>query len=132
MVNLNLVGFKPVEFKRGELVPEKGGFSKKEVSLQSKEIRADGFSASYIKIYSRAPWLSWACMDKCNRGEIHLGVLKVLQDRVRDIEIRLRMGLAPLEDTASKEVDPMDELGDFEMPVQYENQKRKQNRKNKS
>ena len=62
---------------------------------------------------------------------MHLGVLKVLQDRVRDIEIRLRMGLAPLEDTASKEVDPMDELGDFEMPVQYENQKRKQNRKRK-
>ena len=123
MVKLNLVGFKPVEFKRGELVLKKGGFSKKPVSLESKEIRADGFSATYIKIYSRAPWLSWACLGKCNRGEMHLGVLKDLQDRVRDIEKRLRRDLPPLEDTASAEVDPMDELGDLEIPVLQDNKK---------
>ena len=56
---------------------------------------------------------------------MHLGVLKDLQDRVLDIEKRIRRGLPPLEDTAAPEVDPMDELGDFNEPALQHNKKRK-------
>ena len=62
-------------------------------------------------------------MGRCNRGEMHMGVIKDLQDRVVDIETRIRRGAPPLEDTAAPEVDPMDELGDFDEPALQDNKK---------
>ena len=106
-------GFRPVEFKRGELILKKGGLLNKEVTLHTKEIRsgeAGGLQAIYIRVKSRESWIGPACMGKFNRGEMHMGVIKDLQDRVVDIEKRIRRGLPPLEDTESKDVDPMDEL----------------------
>ena len=120
MVKLNMTGFKPVEFKRRELVLQKGGLSNKPVTLHTKEIRsgeAGGLHAIYIRVKSRESWIGPACMGRCNRGEMYMGVITDLQDRVVDIEKRIRRGDPALEDTAAPEVDPMDELGDFNEPA---------------
>ena len=117
MVKLNMTGFKPVEFKRGDLVLQQGGLAGLPRSLVTKEIRcgeAGTLQAIYIRVKSRESWLGPACMSVCNRGSMHLGVVRELQNRVMDIEKRIRNGDSPLEDTAAPETDPMDDLGDFD------------------
>jgi hypothetical protein len=59
-----------------------------------------------------------------------MGVVIDLQDRILDIEKRIRRGQPPLEDTAAPEVDPMDSLGmgDFE-PALENNMNRRVKRK---
>ena len=117
MVKLNMTGFKPVEFKRGDLVLQQGGLATVPRPLVTKEIRgneAGSSSAIYIRVKSRETWLGPACMSVCNRGSMHMGVVRELQNRVMDIEKRIRNGDSPLEDTAAPETDPMDDLGDFD------------------
>ena len=81
-------GFRPVEFKRGELILKKGGLLNKEVPLHTKEIRsgAGGAAATFIKIKSRESWLGAATMGKCNRGEMFPGVHGELRERVAAME----------------------------------------------
>ena len=126
MVKLNMTGFKNVVFMRGELVLKCGGLSNKPVTLHTKEIEAGDSHAIYIRCKSREQWIGPACLGRVNRGELQLGVLKDLQDRVMDIERRIRRGDPPLEDTAAPEVDPMDELGDFDEPALQDNKKRRE------
>ena len=117
MVKLNMTGFKPVEFKRGDLVLQQGGLARVPRPLVTKEIRcgeAGDLQATYIRVKSREAWLGPACMAGCNRGVLHMGVVTELQNRVMDIEKRIRNGDSPLEDTAAPETDPMDDLGDFD------------------
>ena len=124
MVKINMTGFKNVEFQRGDLVLKQGGLPNKPVTLHTKEIRsgeAGGFQAIYIRVKSKESWLGPACMGRSTRGELHMGVIKDLQHRVTDIETRIRRGAPPLEDTAAPEVDPMDELGDFDEPARQDN-----------
>ena len=126
MVKLNMTGFKPVVFKRGELFLQQGGLSTKPVTLLTKEILSGGeggYHSIYIRVKTRESWLGPPCMGRSNRGELHMGVIKDLQHRVMDIERRIRKGLPPLEDTAAPEVDPMDELGDFDEPFLQDNKK---------
>ena len=127
MVKLNMTGFKPVEFKRGDLVLQQGGLASVPRPLVTKEIRcgeAGDLQATYIRVKSREAWLGPACIGVCNRGVLHMGVVTELQDRVLDIEKRIRRGDPPLEDTAAPEVDPMDELGDFDEPALQNNIKK--------
>ena len=65
-------------------------------------------------------------MGGFNRGKMHMGVVTELQERVLDIEKRIRRGDPPLEDTAAPETDPMDELGlgDFDEPALQNNTKK--------
>ena len=133
MVKLNMKAFKNLEFKRGELVLKQGGLSNKPLTLYTKEIRsgeAGSLEAIYIRVRTREAWLGPTCMGRYNRGDMYMGVIKDLQDRIVDIEKRLRRSLPPLEDTAlwdahaAPEGDPMDELGDFDEPALQDNKKK--------
>ena len=131
MVKIHMKGFRAVEFKRGDLILKRGGLLNREVPLTTKEIRSSegGPTATFIKIASRESWLGAATMGKVNRGDMFLGVLVDLHDRVRDMEKRVRLGLPALEDTEPKDADPMDEMGDFEIPDLHNNQPKRSNRK---
>ena len=134
MVKLNMTGFKPVEFKRGDLVLQQGGLASVPRPLVTKEIRGDeagSSSAIYIRVKSREAWLGPACQGGCNRGKMHMGVVTELQNRVMDIEKRIRNGDSPLEDTAAPETDPMDDLGDFD-DVEPQNNTKKGGKKRNS
>ena len=68
-------------------------------------------------------------MGKFNRGEMFLGVLEDLRERIAAMEKRIRLGLPATEDTDDKDPDPMDEMGDFDIPDLHDNQPKRKNKR---
>ena len=69
-------------------------------------------------------------MGKFNRGEMFLGVLEELRERVAAMEKRIRSGLPATDDTddtttVANDPDPMDEMGDVDVQLSYESQRKR-------